>query len=419
LPDATALSGGERLPAVQAGQTVGATIDQIRAGLLPAGHAGSGGAVHAPAEAGGAAGFLSGADKAKLDGLPAQAAPLQSPVFQTSLTLATDGGPAVCYQDSYAETNGSIQVLRRARGTMAAPQAVLANDRLAAWTVSGHDGSTFVNPVILDFSAAARGSYVSLGVTPTGSTTRIEALRVEPSGVGRPGADAAHSWGTGAYRFTEVYAVTGVINTSDERDKELISPADPALAAALVRAIDPVTFKWRDVERPAVVETRRIIRQKTQPVTVARDVIERAGDIFVRRRIEETVETPMFSEYPLHDETGAPLLDGEGRPILHREPVLEEIDEEVIAAPAYTKVNRRTHWGFVAQQVEAGLCGALGLNRDDPTQLNAARLRFAGLIHDGASDKYGLRDGQFTPILWAVLRDVLGRVEALEAGLPA
>lgn len=47
----------------------------------------------------------------------------------------------------------------------------------------------------------------------------------------------------------------------------------------------------------------------------------------------------------------------------------------------------------------------------DPTQ---ARLRFARLVHDGEADRYGLREAQFIPILWATLRDLLDRVKALE-----
>jgi hypothetical protein len=73
LPQATTLSGSERLPVVQNGHTVTASIQDVRAGLLSENHVGSSGNAHAIAVAGGDAGFLSGADKTKLDGIQAGA----------------------------------------------------------------------------------------------------------------------------------------------------------------------------------------------------------------------------------------------------------------------------------------------------------------------------------------------------------
>jgi hypothetical protein len=73
LPAASTLAGDELLPAVQAGQTVGVSVAQIRTGLLNSTHAGSRGVAHATASPGGEAGFMSGADKGKLDGIQASA----------------------------------------------------------------------------------------------------------------------------------------------------------------------------------------------------------------------------------------------------------------------------------------------------------------------------------------------------------
>lgn len=57
-----------------------------------------------------------------------------------------------------------------------------------------------------------------------------------------------------------------------------------------------------------------------------------------------------------------------------------------------------------AQQVEAAI-GAVGLTSQE----------FAGLIIDEETGIYGLRDAQFTPILWRALQAALTRIEALEA----
>lgn len=53
--------------------------------VTPAAHVGSGGTAHANAVAGGAAGFMTGADKTKLDG----AAPIASPTFTGTVTAPT------------------------------------------------------------------------------------------------------------------------------------------------------------------------------------------------------------------------------------------------------------------------------------------------------------------------------------------
>jgi hypothetical protein len=44
----------------------------------------------------------------------------------------------------------------------------------------------------------------------------------------RPGADNTQSLGSAAYRWSTVYAGTGTINTSDEREKQQIADLDDA-----------------------------------------------------------------------------------------------------------------------------------------------------------------------------------------------
>jgi hypothetical protein len=458
LPDAAALSGAERLPLVQEGQTVAASVAALRNGLLPSTHAGSGGDSHPLAIAGGSAGFLSGSDKAKLDGVQAGATANGTDAFllnranqsgtQTASTIAAGGtlsGVALAAKgiDTTAAPSGTV-VTVAATGNVGIDTATPAyrltqqmsldgfnryhvmftGDEVNYYRLSlGYNNSgTPSTPVaayggsVLWERGGGFGSSGGLVIGTVGSNAGpllfaaegLVSWVVEADGAYRPAADNVHSIGTAANRPAQVYATTGIINTSDERDKDEIAPVDPALATALVHAFDPVTFKWRDIDHPAVVERRGTLRQKTERVTVVRDVVERIDGVFVRRQVEESVQQPVFTEHRLHDDTGIPLMDEEGRPILHREPVMEEIIEDIETTAAYRKANHRTHWGFIAQQVEQGLCTTLGL---DPTQ---ARLRFAGLVHDGEADRYGLREAQFIPILWATLRDLLDRVKALE-----
>ena len=77
-------------------------------------------------------------------------------------------------------------LLRKSRGTMSSPSAVLADDRLGFIAFKGrYDASTWggVTAAIIghaseNYGASNNGSYITLELTPTGSTTRAEAIRV-------------------------------------------------------------------------------------------------------------------------------------------------------------------------------------------------------------------------------------------------
>jgi hypothetical protein len=474
LPAASTLAGDELLPAVQAGQNVGVSVAQIRTGLLNSTHAGSRGVAHATASPGGEAGFMSGADKGKLDGIQASAtanstdaqlrdraahtgtqaintvsglepaldakALKASPAFTgNALISSTDGTqvrlvsrtassaawPKVVI-DNYSNGYGGYPVieLRQAKGIEATPASVATADILGGFNTWGYGTGMYHSATRVEGVAESAFSTevsAALRVLTTKAGTQNERLRIESGGNGRPGADNTYSWGTASYRWKDIFAGTGTINTSDEREKEEVTPIDASLAEALLRAIDPVTFKWRDIDRPAVVESELVRRQRMTPQEVEIDEIVQAEDgraVRVRHTVVE--QRPVFEPHPVYGEDGVALLGADGEPMIHWEPVMEEVEEQITVQPAYHKVNVRTHWGFIAQQVERGLCEALGKVPGDPAQADEARLRFAGLVYDKETDRFGLREGQFIPILWAVVRDLVDRVAALQATrLPA
>jgi len=55
-----------------------------------------------------------------------------------------------------------------------------------------------------------------------------EKMRIDSSGVVRPGADNTQTLGSASFRWSVVYAGTGTINTSDEREKQQIANLDDA-----------------------------------------------------------------------------------------------------------------------------------------------------------------------------------------------
>ncbi len=65
----------------------------------------------------------------------------------------------------------------------------------------------------------------------------------------RPAADNAYELGASTARWTQLWSVNGVIQTSDAREKTDIVSLPTDQAAALVDAIAPITFRWREGHR--------------------------------------------------------------------------------------------------------------------------------------------------------------------------
>lgn len=62
-----------------------------------------------------------------------------------------------------------------------------------------------------------------------------------------PGADNAYNLGSSSARFGTVYATTGSINTSDEREKTEFSPVPESVKRAVRRVVRDIgVFQWKD-----------------------------------------------------------------------------------------------------------------------------------------------------------------------------
>jgi len=117
---------------------------------------------------------------------------------------------------SYSSGNFPFFSGRRARGTIASPSAVQANDLLMRYGGAGYGATSFPagNRATLEFYAAenwtdtAQGTYVTIGTTATGSTATTERLRVTGDGNVVPPSDNTGSIGTASKRWALVRAVT-------------------------------------------------------------------------------------------------------------------------------------------------------------------------------------------------------------------
>jgi hypothetical protein len=140
-----------------------------------------------------------------------------------SLTIQSDTSSLMrtWVASSAAPTTSANLQIRRSRGTLAAGSNVLSGDRLGAliWTGS-LDASTFSNSAAVqasatqDYSPAQSGSRLEFFITPNGSLTRVERLRLDQNGTLQPGVDNAQSLGTAGLRWSDVRSVLGTFSGS-------------------------------------------------------------------------------------------------------------------------------------------------------------------------------------------------------------
>lgn len=213
----------------------------------------------------------------------------------------------------------------------------------------------------------------------------------------RPQADNAYSGGEGSFRFTELYAVSGTINTSDIRLKDIDPDAFPD-PVALLNAIDPIAYRWIE-GRKVVVGKRQVGDQKIGEEQIGEEPTGEFEDVLVIAGVKED---------------GTPDLKVERRETMRA--IMRDVMEPVFEPIYESQPGSRVHLGFSAQQVHGGLGGDQYAmwTLDDPNDPDS---------------RQGLRTDQMIPVLWkiakisraevaelsATVTALLARIEALEA----
>ncbi|NDW04087.1 tail fiber domain-containing protein [Jiella pacifica] len=77
------------------------------------------------------------------------------------------------------------------------------------------------------------------------SQTEIDARYLRRDAAATPATDNAYTLGASGARFSAIWAATGTIQTSDERDKLVDGAVDPAAAGAIVDAVEPQLFRFK------------------------------------------------------------------------------------------------------------------------------------------------------------------------------
>lgn len=132
--------------------------------------------------------------------------------------------PVGFFIDTYGAGNTGQMQWRKARGTKAAPTALLAGDLMGVWGVRGHDGGGFSGAsdasmrmtANQNFAPGSHGTRISFNTTADGSASSSERWRIEAAGNWRmmgnldilPDVDNQGRVGTPANRFSLVRAVT-------------------------------------------------------------------------------------------------------------------------------------------------------------------------------------------------------------------
>ncbi len=239
-----------------------------------------------------------------------------SSTFPTFRFFDSDGAPDSRYYDMYMDSGSfNLRVI--------------------------NDAYTAANSII-----SSQRSGITVNAVDIGGPTSIK-------GAVTPLVDNGYSCGTASKRWSVVYAATGVIQTSDARDK-IVEGTLAGIAGRMVDAVDPVVFRWRN------------------------------GGV----RIDD-----------VEDDVAAPAVD------IQRTPDAAARVRNRPAPRATRTPGQRLHAGFLAQDIKVAMSAAgidfAAWGLDD--------------VSDAQSRQH-LRPDQLIPVLWAALKETRAQVEKLQQG---
>ena len=194
------------------------------------------------------------------------------------------------------------------------------------------------------------------------ATNSTDRMIIDSSGNGVAGVDNAYTWGGASNRWSVIYSATGSINTSDINSKKDI--AESTLGIDFIKSLNPVSYKFKVGGNLVSSEP-----DGTESVKIKDAVLDEDGN---------EVEPAVYEDRP---KTKTVLTPVEGK---------------------------RTHWGFVAQEVKAAA--------------DAAGVDFGGWVKTDTNNpdsEEGLRYDQFISPLTKALQEAIAKIETLESKVAA
>ena len=188
-------------------------------------------------------------------------------------------------------------------------------------------------------------------------------------------------------------------------------------------------YIWEDYEAlnwtEVVTETETVQEQASEAQERTREVIEVVDGMAVKRAVTETVQVPLFDEFPLVDEAGQPIMVSTSETMADGSQNIIEV-QAVHRGPRMAEVQRQTtreiEHSYAADEVPDGVAVPADaervtqqrrkLNPDyDPSQDYTPRADRPEWDTVGLMGKLRLLKGQPTGARWIRMRDVSADVE--------
>jgi hypothetical protein len=237
----------------------------------------------------------------------------------------------------------------------------------------------------------------------------VTAIFANASATFAPVLDNTIPCGLNSLRWTAVWAVNGTIQTSDPSLKTNIQPLPTALP--LIMQIKPVTFNWIIGGYTQQEELVEQVVQDTATEEYFEEVVEMVNGKAVQSKVAKTREVLLWDTHQVVDEDGKPVLNrviiGKNhaeRPIYDTVPKTFQtpvmVKKLVAKQVSVEKPGKRTHWGFLADNVQE-VMASTGLD-------------FGGYVEDENGTKH-LRPDQLVPVLLKAVQELAERIAVLEA----
>lgn len=255
---------------------------------------------------------------------------------------------------------GTNLLFRKARGTLAAPTALVDGGQVLSIQAIGYNGSSYT-PIALiraqvqgTVGTTTQGGGWIISTTANSGVNPADRWGFMQNGNLQPITDNAVQLGASGARVSSIWAANGTIQTSDERFKGDIQ--DSVLGLGFVQSLRPVSYKWLE-------GGRAVVRQV------------------------------------YHDnKTGEEIREG------------EEVPSDAVAGRIITETRpgTRTHWGFIAQEVKRAV--------------DAQGVDFAGWVLSDPEDEtsqQALRYDQFIAPLIKAVQELADKNAELETRVSA
>lgn len=174
-----------------------------------------------------------------------------------TINFRGDTGATNTIERSGSNSGSPVKQFYKSRGTYASRSNVAQNDQLGQLGFSGYADSGFRSgaTIVANVLAATPSSTdmeteIVVAVSGSGSVSPSNRLRIKAATV-RPGADNTQSCGDGSLRWSEIFAGTGTINTSDAREKTKLRCLSDAEKRAIRTILGGIgVYQWlSSVER--------------------------------------------------------------------------------------------------------------------------------------------------------------------------